>query len=60
MIIQSRISTKEEWIVHVKCGTHNHELTNTLEDHPYLCCLSEEEREFVNDMTKYHMALIFI
>ncbi|KAL8487372.1 hypothetical protein ACS0TY_023886 [Phlomoides rotata] len=41
-----------EWILEVKCGTHNHPITTYLEGHSYAGRLSVEEEEFVIGMSK--------
>ena len=48
------------WKVMVRCGMHNHKLDKELVGHDILGRLKEEERKFVNDMTKYNMALWYI
>ncbi|XP_058772442.1 uncharacterized protein LOC131646426 [Vicia villosa] len=45
------------WKVIVKYRTHNHIVDNDLEVHNILGHLKDHERKFVNDMTKYDMAL---
>nr|XP_027188705.1 uncharacterized protein LOC113785823 [Cicer arietinum] len=54
------LSGGEGWKISVRCGTHNHELLDTVTGHSYLGRLNEEERKFVNDMTKYKLAPRFI
>ncbi|XP_027189060.2 uncharacterized protein [Cicer arietinum] len=54
------LSVGEGWKISVRCGTHNHELLDTVTGHSYLGRLNEEERKFVNDMTKYKLAPRFI
>lgn len=44
----------------VKYGIHNHDLAEDLDDCDILGRLKPNERLFLNDMTKYHMALRFI
>ena len=44
----------------VRCGMHNHKLDKELVGHKILGRLKEEERKFVNDMTKYNMAPRYI
>ncbi|KAL8458339.1 hypothetical protein ACS0TY_036009 [Phlomoides rotata] len=41
-----------EWVMEVKCGTHNHPIATYLEGHSYAGRLSKEEEEFVIDMSK--------
>ncbi|XP_073219630.1 uncharacterized protein [Cicer arietinum] len=54
------LSVGEGWKISVRCGTHNHDLLDTVTGHSYLGRLNEEERKFVNDMTKYKLAPRFI
>ncbi|XP_058741131.1 protein FAR1-RELATED SEQUENCE 5-like [Vicia villosa] len=48
------------WKVVVKCGMHNHRLDKDLVGHDILGRLKDDERKFVNDMTKYNMAPRYI
>jgi len=41
----------EGWMVELICGSHNHDLTETLVDHPYAARLNVEEKTMVEDMT---------
>lgn len=41
----------------VRCDIHNHDLAKALDRFGILYRLKFDERQFVNDMTKYHMAL---
>lgn len=42
----------DEWTLNVVCGSHNHELADTLVGDAYVGCLSVQERSLVEDMTK--------
>lgn len=44
----------------VRCGFHNHKLSEELDDHDILDNLKVHERKFVNNMTKYNMAPLYI
>lgn len=48
------------WNVMVSCGFPNHKLAKDLDDHDILGRFKDNERQFVNDMTKYYMALKYI
>ncbi|XP_058733650.1 protein FAR1-RELATED SEQUENCE 5-like [Vicia villosa] len=48
------------WKVVVKCGMHNHILDKDMLGHDILGRLKDDERKFVNDMTKYNMAPRYI
>ncbi|XP_058739140.1 uncharacterized protein LOC131611031 [Vicia villosa] len=48
------------WKVVVKCGMHNHRLDKDMLGHDILGRLKDDERKFVNDMTKYNMARRYI
>ncbi|XP_058726382.1 protein FAR1-RELATED SEQUENCE 5-like [Vicia villosa] len=54
------IPSGSDWKVVVRCGMHNHRVENDLEGHNILGRLKGHEREFVNDVTKYHMAPRYI
>ncbi|XP_058725673.1 uncharacterized protein LOC131596966 [Vicia villosa] len=45
------------WKVMVRCRMNNHKLFEDLEGHHLLGRLKDHERKFMNDMTKYNMAL---
>jgi len=40
------------WVLKVICGTHNHDLYDTLVDHPYAGRLKTSEHSMLIDMTK--------
>ncbi|XP_050889914.1 uncharacterized protein LOC127095243 [Lathyrus oleraceus] len=44
----------------VRCGFHNHKLSENLYGHDILGRLKVHERQFVNDMAKYNMAPWYI
>ena len=48
------------WMVELICGSHNHDLAETLVGHPYAGRLSVEEKAMVEDMTKTSMTSINI
>ncbi|XP_058751096.1 protein FAR1-RELATED SEQUENCE 5-like [Vicia villosa] len=48
------------WKVMVECGMHNHRLHKDMLGHDILGRLKDDERKFVNDMTKYNMAPRYI
>ncbi|XP_050910015.1 uncharacterized protein LOC127123879 [Lathyrus oleraceus] len=48
------------WKVMVRCGLHNHKLSENLDGHDILGRLKVHERQFINDMTKYNMASRYI
>jgi len=41
-----------EWMVKLICVTHNHVLAKSFVGHPYVCRLSEDEKNIISDMTK--------
>jgi len=47
-------------MVELICGSHNHDLAETLVGHPYAGRLSVEEKAMVEDMTKTSMTSINI
>ncbi|XP_068486516.1 protein FAR-RED IMPAIRED RESPONSE 1-like [Phaseolus vulgaris] len=46
------VKSGEGWILKLICGSHNHELTNTLVDHPYVGRFTCNEKLMLMDMTK--------
>jgi len=46
------ISQGEEWVLNVKCGYHNHDVSSTLVGHPYAGRLKSSEHSLFVDMTK--------
>lgn len=48
------------WKINVRCGVHIHALIEDLDGYDILDYLKHEEIQFVNILTKYHMASIFI
>jgi len=44
--------TSQGWMVELICGSHNHDLVETMVGHPYAGKLSIEEKVMVEDMTK--------
>jgi len=40
------------WVLKVICGTHNHDLYDTIVDHPYAGKLKANEHSMLVDMTK--------
>lgn len=44
----------------VRCGLHNHKISEDLDGHNILSRLKVNERHFMNDMTKYNMAPRYI
>ncbi|XP_068483364.1 uncharacterized protein [Phaseolus vulgaris] len=42
----------QEWLVELICGSHNHDLAETMVGHPYAGRLNVEEKVMVEDMTK--------
>mgnify|MGYP003702836765 CR=1 FL=1 len=47
-----KLSTNNDWLLHVVCGVHNHPTVNNLEGHSYLGRLSHQENELLVDMSK--------
>jgi len=46
------IRAGQGWMVELICGSHNHDLAETMVGHPYAGRLSVEENVMVEDMTK--------
>ncbi|XP_027934490.1 uncharacterized protein LOC114189955 [Vigna unguiculata] len=46
------ISQGEGWVLNVKCGYHNHDVSSTLVGHPYAGRLKSTEQSLLVDMTK--------
>ncbi|XP_068466719.1 uncharacterized protein [Phaseolus vulgaris] len=45
------VKSGEGWILKLICGSHNHELANTLVDHPYVGRFTCSEKSMLMDMT---------
>lgn len=48
------------WKVTIRCEFHNHILVEDLHGHDILGYFKDNERQFVNDMTKYDMVPRYI
>ena len=46
------LKNSEGWVVRVLCGSYNHDVTETLVEHPYVGRLTTNEKTMFVDMTK--------